>query len=104
MRSSTEAESQSTSSNTVTPISNEENELPESEEAPPPLTQETPKQEEINKQINIENEILVVFYKKKGLNQMTPNDRKKVKTRQANLEKLKKQLKTQPKRIEEVLS
>ena len=38
MRSSTEAESQSTSSNTVTPISNEENELPESEEAPPPLT------------------------------------------------------------------
>ena len=53
---------------------------------------EPPKQDEINKQINVENEILVALYKKKELKQVTENDRKEIKTRQENLEKLKKKL------------
>ena len=51
---------------------------------------ETPKQGDISKQLNVENEILVILYKKKDLNQMTESDRKETKTRQSNLEKLKK--------------
>ena len=35
---------------------------------------------------------MVVFYKNKDLDQMTKNDRKEIKTRQANLEKLKKKI------------
>ena len=35
---------------------------------------------------------MVVFYKTKDLDQMTKNDRKEIKTRQANLEKLKKKI------------
>ena len=35
-------------------------------EETPPLKFSTPKQDELNKQINVENEILVVLYKKKG--------------------------------------
>jgi len=54
--------------------------------------QSTPKQDELSKQINIENEILVVLYKKKELNQLTENDRGEIKTRKENLEKLKKNL------------
>ena len=50
------------------------------------------KQDEINKQINVENEILVVLYKKKELNQMTENDQKEIETRQAYLEKFKNKL------------
>ena len=44
----------------------------------------------MNKQINVENEILVVLYKKKELNQMMENDRKEIETRKENLDKLKK--------------
>ena len=47
----------------------------------------------MNKQINVENEILVVLYQKKELNQMmTRNDRKEIETWKENLEKLKKKL------------
>ena len=53
----------------------------------------TPKQDELTKQIHIENEILVVLYKKKELNQLTSNDQSEIKTRQENIEKLKKKLK-----------
>ena len=79
---------QSTSSNAITSVDNEENGLPELKEAPAPLTYETQKQDKINRQINVDNEILVVLYKKKELNQMTENDRKENK-----LEILKKKLK-----------
>ena len=58
----------------------------------PPLKFSTPKQDELNKQINVENEILFVLYKKKELNQMTENDQKEIETRKENLEKLKKNL------------
>ena len=61
-------------------------------EETPPLKFSTPKQDELNKQINVENEILVVLYKKKELNQMTENDRKEIETWKKNLEKLKKKL------------
>ena len=61
-------------------------------EEKPPLKFSTPKQNELNKQINVENEILVVWYKKKELNEMTENDRKEIETRKENLEKLKKNL------------
>ena len=57
-----------------------------------PLKFSTPKQDELNKQINVENQILVVLYKKKELNQMMENDRKEIETRKENLEKLKKKL------------
>ena len=53
----------------------------------------TPKQDELTKQIHIENEIVVVLYKKKELNQLTSNDQSEKKTRQENIEKLKKKLK-----------
>ena len=57
------------------------------------MVEETPpKQDELNKQINVESEILVAFYKKKELNQLTKNDRKEIETRKENLEKLKKKL------------
>ena len=90
--SSNKTKSQSTSSNAIISVDDEEKELPESKEAPAPLTHETSEQDEINKQTNIENEILVVLYKKKELNQMMGNDQKEIKARQANLEKLKKKL------------
>ena len=62
------------------------------EEETHPLKFSSPKQDELNKQINVENEILVVLYKKKVLNQMTENNRKEIETRKENLEKLKKKL------------
>ena len=43
-------------------------------EKTPPLKLLTPKQDEWNKEINVENEILVVLYKKKELNQMAEID------------------------------
>ena len=61
-------------------------------EETPPLKFSTPKQDELNRQVNVENEILVVLYKKKELNQMTENNRKEIETRKENLEKLKKKL------------
>jgi len=54
--------------------------------------QSTPKQDELCKPINIENEILVVLYKKKELNQLTESDRGEIKTRKETLEKLKRKL------------
>ena len=53
----------------------------------------TPKQDELTKQIHIENEILVVLYKKKELNQLTSNDQSEINTRKENIQKLKKKLK-----------
>ena len=53
----------------------------------------TPKHDELTKQIHIENEILVVLYKKKEQNQLTSNDQSEIKTRKENIEKLKKNLK-----------
>ena len=53
----------------------------------------TPKQDELTKQIHIENEILVALYKKKELNQLTSNDQSEIKTSKENIEKLKKKLK-----------
>ena len=61
-------------------------------EKTPPLKFLTPKQDELNKEINVENEILVVLYKKKELNQMAEIDWKEIETRKGNLEKLKKKL------------
>ena len=52
----------------------------------------SPKQDKINKQINVENKVLVVLYKKEELNQMTKNDQKEIKAPQENLKKLKKKL------------
>ena len=52
----------------------------------------SPKQDKINKQINVENKVLVVLYKKEELNQMTKNDQKEIKAPQGNLKKLKKKL------------
>eukprot|EP00794_Sanderia_malayensis_P004092 gene4092-4646_t len=54
--------------------------------------QSTHKQDELRKQINIENEILVVLCKKKELNQLTESDRGEIKTRKETLEKLKRKL------------
>ena len=54
---SNETESQSTSSNAIISIYEKESEPPESKETPSPLTYETPKQDEINKQIKVEKEI-----------------------------------------------
>ena len=85
-------ESQPSSSNAIISIDNEENKLSAWKEVPASLIYETLKQDRINKWINVENKILVVLYKKKGLNQMTENDQKEIKTRQVNLEKLKKKL------------
>ena len=53
----------------------------------PPLKFSTPKQDELNKQINVENEILVVLYKKKELNQMMENDKKEIETQKKTWKK-----------------
>ncbi|CAM1309068.1 Uncharacterised protein g5038 [Pycnogonum litorale] len=53
----------------------------------------TPKQDELNKKINIENEILVSLYRKRDLGQASESDRKEISTRQATLQRLKKELK-----------
>lgn len=44
----------------------------------------SPKQDKINKQINVENKVLVVLCKKKEPNQMTKNDQKEIKAPQGN--------------------
>ena len=54
--------------------------------------QSTPKQDELSDEINLENEILVVLFKKKELNQLTENDRVEIAKRKKNVEKLKKEL------------
>ena len=52
-----------------------------------------PKQDELNKMVNIENEILVSLYRKKNLGQASDSDRKEISARQKELNRLKKQLK-----------
>ena len=58
-----------------------------------PKPKVTPKQDELNKGISIENEILVSLYRKRDLGQASESDRKKILTRQATLKRLKKELK-----------
>ena len=58
-----------------------------------PKPKVTPKQDELNKDINIENEILVSLYRKRDLGQASESDRKEILTRQATLKRLKKELK-----------
>ena len=53
----------------------------------------TPKQDEINKYIITENEILVSLYRKQDLGQASESDRKEISTREATLKRLKKVLK-----------
>ena len=53
----------------------------------------TPKQDDLNKDINIENEILVSLYRKRDLEQASESDRKEILTRQTTLKRLKKELK-----------
>ena len=53
----------------------------------------TPKQDELNKMVNIENEILVSLYQKQNLGQASDSDRKEISARQKELNRLKKQLK-----------
>ena len=53
----------------------------------------TPKQDELNKMVNIENEILVSLYRKQNLGQASDSDRKEISARQKELNGLKKQLK-----------
>ena len=83
--------SQPPSSNAIISVGYAEESSPSVEEAPS-LQFSTPKQDDLNKQINIENEILNVFYKKRQLHQVTENDWKEIKMLQANLEHLKKKL------------
>ena len=82
---SSSADSSKTSTCAVISIDDTEEQDKMVEETPP-------KQNELNKQINVESEILVALYKKKELNQMTENDRKEIETWKENLEKLKKKL------------
>ena len=60
--------------------------------APPVNPKLTPKQEALNAEMNVENEILIVLYRKRDLGQMTVNDKKEIKTRKENLDRLKKKL------------
>ena len=53
----------------------------------------TPKQDELNKYINIENDILVSLYRKRDYGQASESDRKEILTRQATLKRLTKELK-----------
>ena len=49
----------------------------------------TPKQDELNKMVNIENEILVSLYRKQNLGQASDSDRKEISARQKELNRLK---------------
>ena len=65
-------------------------------ECPPDVTpklKQTPKQDELNEKINIENEILVSLFRKRDLGQAIETDHKEIIARQGTLEQLKKQLK-----------
>ena len=53
-----------------------------------PSSQSTPKLDELNDKINLENEILAVLYKQKELNQLTEYDRAEINKRNENLEKI----------------
>ena len=54
-----------------------------------PKRKVTPKQDELNKNINIENEILASLYRKRNLGQASESDRKEILTTQATLKRLK---------------
>ena len=58
-----------------------------------PKSNVTPKQDELNKDINIKNDILVSFYRKRDLGQASEGNRKEIITRQTTLKRLKKELK-----------
>ena len=58
-----------------------------------PKRKVTPKQDELNKNINIENEILASLYRKRNLGQESESDRKEILTTQATLKRLKRELK-----------
>ena len=62
------------------------------ETTPETKSHSTPKQDEVKKKIAIENEMLVVLFKKREQNLMTENDRREIRTRSENLEKLKAKL------------
>ena len=53
----------------------------------------TPKQNELNKMVNTENEILDSLYRKQNLRQASDSDLKEISARQKELNQLKKQLK-----------
>ena len=53
----------------------------------------TPKQDELNNDISIENEILVSLYRKRDLGQASESDHKEILTRQTALKQLKEELK-----------
>ena len=88
---SSESSVASSSPGSFTPVrsSNESEAL---ERSTKPSNQSTPKQDELSDKINLENEILVVLFKKKELNQLTENDRFEIAKRKKNVEKLKKKL------------
>ena len=58
-----------------------------------PKPKVTPQKDELNKDINIGNGILVSLYRKRDLGQASESDRKEILTRQATLKRLKKELK-----------
>ena len=58
-----------------------------------PKSKVTPKQDQLNKDINIKNDILVPFYRKRDLGQASESDRKEIITRQTTLKRLKNELK-----------
>ena len=66
--------------------------VPTTPTPPPPVRKPTPKQDELNNKVNIENEILVALYRKREPGQMSENHRNEIKIWEANLEELKKKL------------
>ena len=58
-----------------------------------PKAKVTPKKYELNKDINIENKILLSLHRKRDLGQASESDRKEILSRQATLKQLKKELK-----------
>ena len=55
-----------------------------------PKAKPTPKQDELNKKINTENEILVSLYRKRDLGQASESDHKEIITRKETLRNLRK--------------
>ena len=63
-----------------------------------PKPKVTLKQDELNKDISIENEILVSLYRKRDLGQASESDRKEILTRQPTLKRLKRVKRSDSKR------
>ena len=78
----------SSSPGSFTPVrfSNESEALERSKK---PSNQSTPKEDELSDKINLENEILIVLFKKKELNQLTENDRVEIAKRKKKRGKIK---------------